>query len=118
MQPLDYQTRVTVCGSRSGALFVLPAAGAAVTLVAAGHSILEEPFGLFDVTDALIQVGSPVIAVGLWVVWLAVARRRGVRVSVLLASLGWAAGAFVVCAVAWDRVLFGALESVNMCSRT
>jgi hypothetical protein len=69
---------------------VAPIAAALATIVAAGHSAVEEPFGIFSVSDAIIQVGSPVLATALWTYWIVLATRRRLRPRVLLPSLAWA----------------------------
>jgi hypothetical protein len=91
MQPLDYHTPRPSATSASASLVVAPIVAAIATVIAAGHSMVEEPFGSFSVGDAIIQVGSPVLAVSLWVYWCVMARRRRLPLTVVLPSLTWAA---------------------------
>ena len=91
MNVLDYQAESSQPRSLGVALIVLPIAATAVAFAVAGHNVYEEPFGLFDMGDALVQVGGPVLVFGLWIAWAVVAvRRRRPRLPGLALLLGWA----------------------------
>jgi len=88
--PLDYQTPPDVAPRTSPALLLLPTIAGLMTLIAAGHSLHSEPFGVFEWPSAIIQVGCLVAAVALWVAWAVLARRACVRWTITLPALIWA----------------------------
>jgi hypothetical protein len=93
MQMLDYNSGGQTRTRADIALVALPLAAGMVTLVVAGHNLWEEPFGVFTISDAIIQVGGPLVVLGLWAAWgvLAVRRRRRPRFPGIAAVLCWAA---------------------------
>jgi hypothetical protein len=90
MQTLDYHTPAKSTARLPASLLAAPIIGAVATVIAAGHSMSEEPFGNFSVTDAIIQVGSPTLAVSLWIYWCVVARRRRLPIAAVIPSIAWA----------------------------
>jgi hypothetical protein len=92
VQPLDYYSPSTPAEGTGVALVVLPVAAGAVTLGFVGHHFSEEPFGVFAVEDAIVQVGGPVLVLGLWAAWFwLAARRRRPPFPVFGGVLCWAA---------------------------
>ena len=91
MPLLDYHAPGSSDAATPASLVLAPIAGAAATLVSAVQCLDQEPFGTFSVGDAVIHVGSPVLAAGLWVYWCVVARRSRLSFAKVLPSLTWAA---------------------------
>jgi len=90
MQPLDYRCPASSTVGFPPSLVAAPIIAAVVTILAAGQSIVEEPFGIFSAGDAIIQVGSPILAVGLWGYWCVVARRKRLPIAAVLPLVAWA----------------------------
>jgi len=62
----------------TAALVGFPLAAALITLVVMFHSALHEPYGVFSIGDAVVQVGGPFAAIVPWPLWfwLAWIKRR------------------------------------------
>lgn len=71
--------------------FVVPTLATVLTIYSLLHSMEHEPFGNFDWYDAVIQVGIPVVSLGLWIVWSLCARRRQMPLAQFLGFIVWAA---------------------------
>src|SRR4028118_1690966 len=91
MRPLDYQTPPRAVAPRSAALVVLPTLATAVTFVAVWHNGEREPFGVFIAQEAIVQLGSPLLALGLWVYWGFRASRERLSASTVVPLVAWAA---------------------------
>jgi hypothetical protein len=92
MAPLDYASPPDDRRPSAAPLIALPFAALAVTVIVVGHNLWAEPFPVFSIVDALIQVGGPVGVLALWIVWSVIARRqRRPRRVDLVVTLAWAA---------------------------
>lgn len=104
MQPLGYQTPDAAARTLSPRLVVLPALGVAATM-AAFMNHLNEPFPVLTVKDALLQVGSSLVVIGLWA-WWALAARRARLPSSTLALMSIVAVLHVAFTLIFTRVYF------------
>jgi hypothetical protein len=97
MHPLDYRTPPRPQPPREqtavdAAVVLLPLAATAVSFAVAWHSGAEEPFGAFAWSDAVMQVGGPLLALALWAMWLRLALlKRPVTPLVLVPTICWMA---------------------------
>jgi hypothetical protein len=57
-------------------LIVLPIVALVNLFIAFGHAVGEEPFMVFTVRDALIEVGAPLLVVVIWAAWFLLAMKR------------------------------------------
>jgi hypothetical protein len=94
-QPLDYRTppryEAPLFGEpKSVRLIVLPFAATVVTLWTAFWNGETEPFGEFDVWDAVLHVGSLIVAVCLWAYWGVRAYRERMSPLAVVPLVLWA----------------------------
>src|SRR4051812_24892636 len=75
MQPLVYGTSHPPAAPPWLVLGALPLVAGAITLFALWHNAVEEPFGIFHIMDAAVQVGGPVMAATAWFAWFWIAVR-------------------------------------------
>ena len=92
MLRLEYQSVRPKRAVPSVTLGLVPAVTFLLSFFVVVHNGNEEPFGVFQWSDALIQVGGPALVTGLWVWWLYVALiQEDLRPLLLLPLTAWAA---------------------------
>lgn len=89
-RPLDYESPRPREHPQPVALLIVPVVATALNCGVGFHSGVVEPFGEFAVGDLLIQVGGPVVVVGLWAYWAVIAFRHGLRLAVAVPLALWA----------------------------
>ena len=90
MQQLEYEARTTPSSSWGvAALIALPLLASLLLFYVAWTNALEEPYGVFNWSDAVVQVGGSGVVALLWLARLAVARWKRVRWFVLLPICLW-----------------------------
>ena len=57
-------------------LIVLPVVAFLALSIASGHAAGEEPFMVFSITDALMEVGAPLLVAVIWAAWFLLAMKR------------------------------------------
>jgi hypothetical protein len=74
-----------------GGLFALPGVCGVIVLIIAYYYEVGEPFGAFELKDAMIEIGGAALLVTLWILWFLTAFRGGIGVSFRLIGTLWCA---------------------------
>jgi hypothetical protein len=78
IQRLEYAVPQNENTGTSVALITLPSIALVITLISLFHAAYEEPFMVFTIRDAVIEIGAPLLVLCCWVAWfwLALWKRR------------------------------------------
>lgn len=92
MRNLSYAAPLNTTARPGVLLVLLPIAAIALTLLTLVHNMLEEPFGVFRLGDASLQVCVPLCVLVAWFVWLCMAwRQRSLSLISLVTVTCWGA---------------------------